>query len=198
MKENEQDMTLTPVQKFFSVNQFEFVSDERFTKMVADTGGETAKAVIENQCETLSYCRTCQIVRPPRAFHCSTCGFCVEVHDHHCPWMGTCIGKRNTRYFVLFLFYTGLHALLTFIICITYFLIHVLPVAEHVFDATGAETEKVTPLEKYVALADVAIGIYTAVISLMLLGFAAGMNGLVLRNVTTNENIRSRWNAKSD
>ena len=70
--------------------------------------------------------------------------------------------------------------------------------AEHVFDATGAETEKVTPLEKYVALADVAIGIYTAVISLMLLGFAAGMNGLVLRNVTTNENIRSRWNAKSD
>ena len=48
MKENEQDMTLTPVQKFFSVNQFEFVSDERFTKMVADTGGETAKAVIEN------------------------------------------------------------------------------------------------------------------------------------------------------
>ena len=66
--------------------------------------------------ETLSYCTTCQIVRPPRSFHCSDCGFCIEVHDHHCPWMGTCIGLRNIKYFVCFLSYTSLHALITCII----------------------------------------------------------------------------------
>ena len=36
--------------------------------------------------------------------------------------MGTCIGKRNTRYFVLFLFNTGMHSLVTFIICLLFLL----------------------------------------------------------------------------
>ena len=42
------------------------------------------------------------------------------------------------------------------------------------------------------------ITIYTAVIAVMLISFACGMNGLVMRNVTTNENIRKRWNAKNN
>jgi len=62
----------------------------------------------------LSYCSTCKILRPPRSFHCSTCAMCVEVHDHHCPWVGTCIGYRNIKYFLSFLFMTGFHALISF------------------------------------------------------------------------------------
>ena len=67
----------------------------------------------------LSYCTTCEHLRPPRSFHCSQCGVCIEVHDHHCPWVGTCIGYRNLKYFIAFLFWTGMHGLVTFSICLT-------------------------------------------------------------------------------
>lgn len=52
----------------------------------------------------LKYCNTCQIFRPPRCSHCSHCDNCVEEFDHHCPWVSNCIGKRNYRYFVHFIF----------------------------------------------------------------------------------------------
>lgn len=65
----------------------------------------------------LSYCSTCNMLRPPRAFHCNACGVCISVHDHHCPWVGTCIGQRNVRYFIKFLALTALHCLYTAIIC---------------------------------------------------------------------------------
>lgn len=49
------------------------------------------------------FCETCYIYRPARASHCSRCQNCVELFDHHCGMVGNCIGKRNYRYFIIFI-----------------------------------------------------------------------------------------------
>ena len=56
-------------------------------------------------------CRYCQGVKPPRAHHCSRCNRCVLRMDHHCRWVNNCIGQRNLKQFVLFVFYLGVNCL---------------------------------------------------------------------------------------
>lgn len=51
----------------------------------------------------VKHCRTCNIWRPPRAHHCRLCDNCIEGHDHHCVWLNNCVGKRNYRYFFVFI-----------------------------------------------------------------------------------------------
>jgi hypothetical protein len=55
-----------------------------------------------------SFCKKCEITRPPRTHHCSICQRCVIRFDHHCVWMNNCIGYNNYRQFLLVLFYLSL------------------------------------------------------------------------------------------
>lgn len=48
-------------------------------------------------------CRTCSIIRPPRASHCPDCNNCVLHLDHHCPFLNACIARRNYGFFWTFL-----------------------------------------------------------------------------------------------
>eukprot|EP01054_Gregarina_sp_Poly1_P005184 Gregarina_sp_Poly_1__5183@NODE_274_length_10212_cov_70_754460_g239_i0_p4_GENE_NODE_274_length_10212_cov_70_754460_g239_i0NODE_274_length_10212_cov_70_754460_g239_i0_p4_ORF_typecomplete_len330_score19_31DHHC/PF01529_20/1_5e02DHHC/PF01529_20/1_2e26DUF35_N/PF12172_8/0_0039_NODE_274_length_10212_cov_70_754460_g239_i052990 len=54
--------------------------------------------------------------KPPRAHHCNRCDNntrrCIFRMDHHCTWIGNCIGQSNQKYFILFLAYSVMGALL--------------------------------------------------------------------------------------
>lgn len=65
------------------------------------------------------YCVTCHLWRTEGASHCGECGHCVERLDHHCGATGVCIAKNNLRFFMAFLFFSGMGGSSAFAACIT-------------------------------------------------------------------------------
>ncbi|XP_033208185.1 probable palmitoyltransferase ZDHHC24 [Belonocnema kinseyi] len=50
-------------------------------------------------------CSSCESLAPPRSWHCNTCNTCILKRDHHCIFTGCCVGHKNHRHFLMFLFY---------------------------------------------------------------------------------------------
>lgn len=57
-----------------------------------------------------TFCFSCKAAKPPSSHHCRICERCVHRMDHHCPFVANCIGVRNRRSFILFLFWVSLSA----------------------------------------------------------------------------------------
>jgi len=64
----------------------------------------------------LTLCYSCNLIRPPRTSHCAECDNCTEKFDHHCVWVGTCVGKRNYKNFLTFLFLLNLTSIFQLIL----------------------------------------------------------------------------------
>jgi len=131
----------------------------------------------------LKYCRTCNIIRPPRSFHCPICDNCVERFDHHCPWIGTCIGLRNYVWFSCFVWSTA--ALCTF--CISHALILLTLVSKECEDEASMERIKYASRNEPLA---VFLVFYVAIALCFVLGLCFFHLYLVATNRTTNEQLR--------
>lgn len=66
------------------------------------------------------FCIECGVDIPLRSKHCKACNKCVATFDHHCYWLANCIGERNKRLFILFLFIHSIELGAAIIIVILY------------------------------------------------------------------------------
>ncbi len=73
-----------------------------------------------------NYCKTCKVNRPKRAHHCRICGVCILKMDHHCPWISNCIGEKNEREFIYFLFGSTISCIFVFLLTLKYFFTEIL------------------------------------------------------------------------
>eukprot|EP01084_Bolivina_argentea_P022215 41299_1 len=65
-----------------------------------------------------NFCERCKFFKPERCKHCYLCDRCVIVYDHHCPFIDHCVGIKNYRLFVSFMFVQGFVSSWTFYIAV--------------------------------------------------------------------------------
>eukprot|EP00804_Cyclotella_cryptica_P029644 CCRYP_019025-RA/>CCRYP_019025-RA protein AED:0.08 eAED:0.08 QI:424/0.5/0.6/1/0/0.2/5/498/378 len=80
-------------------------------------------------------CRKCNDnYKPIRAHHDSVTGRCVVKMDHYCPWVCNAVGIMNHKFFILFILYT----FLTAIVCLALLLIRVIRCGFYISIPLGA------------------------------------------------------------
>lgn len=133
------------------------------------------------------WCDTCGIYRPIRTSHCGICNNCVQNFDHHCPWVGNCIGKRNYRYYLLFILSGTIDCLYVISLSIAHI---VLNVQDSDKESRGDRVRDGFAASYYFA-------IILPVYSVAAMGFIGGLTGfhifLVGKGVSTNEFIKKTF-----
>ena len=141
--------------------------------------------VIQDNSFMLKYCSTCKIARDVRTFHCRYCNMCIERHDHHCGYVSNCIGKNNMKKFFYFLCTTALHCSLVEVVSI-YTLI------KYYLNNNGVNQNDYQLNVVFVMLLTIFVGFFL----IMVIGMIIKHIFMFVRNETTNEVLRKKYNNK--
>lgn len=143
----------------------------------------TKEILINNIPVKIKYCFTCLMFRPPRASHCSVCDNCVDCFDHHCPWVGNCVGRRNYRYFYMFILSFSLLCIYVLACSLTHLIL--LSKESNIIEAC-----KESP-------ASVCVFLICIISVWSILGLAGFHTFLTAVNLTTNEDLRGTYSRES-
>lgn len=128
------------------------------------------------------WCRTCQIIKPPRSAHCSFCDNCVMRFDHHCPFVNNCVGQRN--YLCFFGFTSAVTCLSLFVIPSIFWYV----IIPHGKKPDGAADDPTTMKVVHWILI-VILGIVIIAV-LMVMGLWGYHTFLILTGKTTKEHLK--------
>ena len=140
--------------------------------------------VIQGRIVKIKYCISCRIYRPPRTVHCGACGCCIERLDHHCPWIGTCVGKRNYKYFIVFMWSIAIICLYAITCCS----VHISDTAFNVLYVKESTKGISGPQIFSIILLTLTSGL--SIFVFFLFGYH---QYLLCRNETTNENLKGTY-----
>ena len=117
--------------------------------------------------EEIPRCEKCHLPKTRRTHHCGQCNKCYFRFDHHCNIIGNCVGFRNLKPFLLFLFYSGLMLILLGVAAVASCLI-----------------STVIPVFVQAAMGGIAV-----LFSLVVIGFGCSYFPEICKNRTTLERI---------